>query len=260
MTLAEDIAALLSGAGIADATGEAAALVAAGAEMARERAERRAAGEPLAHIVGTTQFLGVTLAVRPGVLAPRGETELIGRAALERRPALAVDLCCGAGNLACALAVHLPEAEVHATDLTAEACALAADNARALGVDGRVTVHRGDVFGALPDSLRGRVDVIVCNPPYISSGRLAGDRADLLRFEPREAFDAGPFGLAIHQRVLQGAPAWLRPGGCLLMEMGVGQKRQIEALAARVSGFAEVKFLSDAGGEPRAVAIRTEGP
>jgi release factor glutamine methyltransferase len=258
VTLIEEIAALLAGAGIADAAFEAELLVAADAELARARAERRMAGEPLALILQTTKFLGVTLAVRPGVLAPRGETELVGRAAIDRRPALAVDLCCGAGNLACALAVHLPQAEIHAADLTPEACALAEDNARALGVEGRVTVHRGDLFSALPEGLLGKVEVLVCNPPYISSGRLAGDRAALLRFEPRTAFDAGPYGLAIHQRVLQGAPRWLRSGGWIIMEMGVGQKRQIEALAGRVSGYDDVQFLTDANAEPRVIAARAK--
>ena len=118
----------------------------------------------------------------------------------------------------CALGTHAPidwsNAHVWAADLTGPCVETAKRNASALGLQSRVTVVQGDLFAALAGlQLEGTVDVIVCNPPYISTGRLAADRASLLKHEPREAFDAGPYGLAIHQRVVKAAPVFLKPGG-----------------------------------------------
>lgn len=212
---------------------------------------------------GRTRFLGLDLEVAPGVLVPRAETELLARTAIERLAAIprprVVDVCCGSGNLACAIAANLTGARVWAADLLPAAEALTRRNVAALGLSDRVSVHSGDLFAPLLAELAeaGPLDAIVCNPPYISSGRLA-ERADLA-VEPAEAFDGGPYGLTIHQRIIREGLPLLRDEGHLLFEFGAGQARQIQLLFARQRGYAGVALVVDASGEPR-VAAATKGP
>lgn len=208
---------------------------------------------------GTVSFLGLELLVAPGALVPRPETELLARAAIDAtREAgatpLVIDVCCGAGNLACAIAHHTA-ARVLASDLSEECATLARRNGERLGLGGRVEVFQGDLFAPLQVGLSpGSVDVVVCNPPYISTGRLGQDRAALLALEPREAFDGGPYGLAIHQRVIREAAPLLAPGGTLLFEFGLGQERQLAALFARAKTYHSVRFVNDSAAAPRVVA------
>ncbi|MCU0696079.1 MAG: peptide chain release factor N(5)-glutamine methyltransferase [Myxococcaceae bacterium] len=213
---------------------------------------------------GSYAFMGLELLVSRGALVPRKETELLATEAIslarQAGPApLVIDVCCGSGNLACAIAQHVPASRVLASDLTDGCFDLASKNVAHLGLSGRVSVFQGDLFAPVaahvaPES----VDVIVCNPPYISTGRLAADSRVLLENEPREAFDGGPYGLSIHQRVIKEAPALLKPGGFLLFEFGLGQERQMSALFARAKTFADLRFAANAAGAPRvAIARRT---
>lgn len=199
----------------------------------------------------------VDLLVERGVLVPRDETELLGNAALEILPdyAYVIDMCCGSGNLACALAVHRPRARVWASDLTDACVALARRNAAHVGVANRVRVVQGDLFAGLK-GLEGTIDAVVCNPPYISQAKLAGERQSLLENEPREAFDGGPYGLSIHQRVVKEALPFLKPGGHLLFEIGLGQERQVKLLLERTRAYEEIRTVSNAAGEVRVVAAR----
>jgi release factor glutamine methyltransferase len=222
---------------------------------------------------GRVRFLGIDLLVGPGALVPRQETELLGRTAIdvlqrerdvrdaEGSDALrVVDMCCGAGNLACAIASNIPGAQVWATDLTDACVAVARRNVDHLGLGDRVSVLQGDLFAPLAElGLQDSIDLVVCNPPYISSGRLAKDRAELLVSEPREAFDGGPYGLTLHQRVIQAAPHFLRPRGWLIFEFGLGQDRQLAVLFARSKRFEEVDMKMDAESRPRVVAARKRG-
>lgn len=212
--------------------------------------------------LGRVSFLGIPVHVAPCTFSPREETELLAREAIAVlhnegiESPIVVDVCCGVGNLAVALACNVPRAQVWAADLAAPCVAAARHNVVMLGIEDRVRVARGDLFGALAgEALDGRVDMIVCNPPYISSGRLERDRRHLLAYEPREAFDAGPYGLTFHQRLIAEATALLRPGGWLLFEFGEGQARQVRALfdrSGRYGGFRTVR--DDAGSERVAVA------
>lgn len=213
-----------------------------------------------AYASGRAMFMGLELLVAPGALVPRGETELLGTTAIEtlRGMGLAapriIDMCCGSGNLACAIAARLPEARVWACDLTDGCVALARRNVAGLGFADRVTVCQGDLFTALArQGLEGTVDAVVCNPPYISEKRLEGDRAHLLAQEPREAFAAGPYGLSIHMKVLKEAPLHLRPGGVLLFEVGLGQDRQVAGLFERSAAYEAVSIVADAAGDGRVV-------
>lgn len=213
---------------------------------------------------GRHTFMGVELIVERGSLIPRAETELLGHTALELMQGIhapqIIDMCCGSGNLACALGHHLPTSQVWAADLTDDCVSLARKNTEHVGVSERVQVAQGDLFAPL-DSLREWADCIVCNPPYISSQRLSeGDRSELLDFEPREAFDGGPYGLSIHQRVLREALSYLRPGGHLLFEIGQGQDRQIQALFKRVRAYDNIRLVEDAEGHSRVAVARKPVP
>ncbi|MET4205519.1 HemK/PrmC family methyltransferase [Bradyrhizobium sp. LA2.1] len=215
---------------------------------------------------GRTQFMGIELQVAPGALVPRPETELLGRTAVEalRRANLPspriVDMCCGAGNLACAIALNFPDARVWASDLTDGCVELARRNAASQGAETRITVLQGDLFEALAGlQLEQTIDMIVCNPPYISESRLKGDRASLLMNEPREAFAAGPYGLSIHMRVTKDAPRYLRPGGLLLFEVGRDQDRQVATLLERNDAYENVSVVLDDAGAGRVVMAYAKG-
>ncbi|ESX99241.1 methyltransferase [Mesorhizobium sp. LNJC399B00] len=213
-----------------------------------------------AYGAGRAMFMGLELLVSPGALVPRPETELLGKTALGvlhqmNLPApRIVDMCCGTGNLACAIAYHVPSALVWASDLTDECVETARRNTSHHGMAERLSVLQGDLFDSLIGlGLDGTIDVIVCNPPYISEKRLEGDRAHLIELEPREAFAAGPYGLSIHMRVLKDAPRYLRRGGILLFEVGLGQDRQVAGLLERSKAFENIRSVSNEAGEGRVV-------
>lgn len=214
---------------------------------------------------GCTLFMGIELLVAPGALVPRPETELLGRTAVDalRRRGLPVprivDMCCGAGNLACAISLNIPDACVWASDLTDGCVQLARRNAARHGLESRLAVLQGDLFRTLSDlQLERTIDMIVCNPPYISESRLKGDRAALLADEPREAFAAGPYGLSVHMRVAKDAPRYLRPGGLLLLEVGRGQDRQVATLLERNDAYENVRVIMDEAGAGRVVMAYTK--
>lgn len=200
--------------------------------------------------------MGLALFVARGALVPRPETELLGEivAAELRAGERMIDMCCGSGNLACGIAARIPRLRVWASDLSEGAISVARRNVEELGLGDRVSVLQGDLFAPLSGlGLFGSIDAVVCNPPYISSGRLARDRAPLLDHEPREAFDGGPYGVAIYQRVIREAPSYLRPGGVLAFEIGLAQERQVMLLLGRSDHFAPPVTRKDDAGNVRVV-------
>lgn len=211
---------------------------------------------------GMTTFMGINMRVAPGTLVPRPETELLAVTAITtlhdmKGPTRMIDMCCGVGNLAVAIADYVPHCTVWASDLTSPCVEATRHNIRANQQDDRITVVQGDLFTPLCNQgLERSIDVIVCNPPYISSKRLSHECADLLVHEPREAFDAGPYGLSVHQRVAREALAFLRPGGWLMFEFGVGQARQVRRLFERTRGYGEVRLIRNAEGVPRVAAAQ----
>ncbi len=210
------------------------------------------------------RFMGLDIEIGPDVLAPRGETELLGRVASAvvaalPAPARIIDMCCGSGNLALALASRHPDARIFASDLTDGTVAMASRNAERLGLLRQVTVVQGDLFEALDPELEGQVDLVVCNPPYISSKRLAGDRSYLLAQEPREAFDGGPYGVSIQQRLVRDAQRFLKPGGWLAFEFGHGQERLATGLLSRAGGYTAIDLRHDEAGDPRVAVARRSG-
>jgi release factor glutamine methyltransferase len=202
--------------------------------------ERRAAGEPLEHVLGWAEFCGLRVAVDPGVFVPRRRTEfLVSQAvALARQAASAgpaaqhrtvvVDLCCGSGALGVALATALGQVELYATDLDPVAVRCARRNVAAVG--GRV--YEGDLYEPLPATLRGRADILLANAPYVPTGEVALLPPEARDHEPQLSLDGGADGLDILRRVAQAAPQWLAPGGHLLSETSERQApRLVEAMA-----------------------------
>jgi release factor glutamine methyltransferase len=225
---AEDEAALLI-----DAAGSPTELDA----MVRKRAE----GLPLEQIVGWAGFCGLRIAVDPGVFVPRRRSEFLARrtvAAAEQRPGpvVVVDMCCGAGAVAAVVAASVDRAETFAADVDPAAVACARRN---LAAD---RVFLGDLFEPLPSDLRGRVDVLVANAPYVPTGELEFMPAEARLYEAGVALDGGPDGLDVQRRVIAEAPGWLAPGGVLLIETSERQSAGTAAamvaagLVARVEG------------------------
>jgi len=234
----------------------------------RERSERlqalieqRLAGVPLAHLTGRQHFLGLEMLAGAEALVPRRETELLGRAAIELAhatpAAMAVDVCTGCGNIALAIARHVPQANVFAADLSADAIALARRNADHLGLAARVDFRTGDLLAPFdtPEFL-GRVDLLTCNPPYISSGKVGQMAAEIAAHEPSLAFDGGPLGVTILMRLLQDAPRFLKPGGWLAFEVGLGQGPALARRLKAANSYKEVRELTDENGAVRAILAR----
>jgi len=269
-TLLDEIISTLGRGGIAGAAAEADIIVRAAQAstpndhaVARNMAARRVEGEPLAYVTGHVVFMGVDLIAAEGALIPREETEFLGNAALDalRSTGFAapqvIDMCCGSGNLACAIAHHLPAARVWASDLTDGCIAVVRRNVEHVGVSDRVVVAQGDLFTGLAGlGLEGSIDAVVCGPPFISQRKLATDSAWLLKYEPREAFDGGPYGLSIQQRVVKEALPFLRPGGTLLFENGLGQERQTKMLFDRTKAYEDIRLVANAAGEVRVISAR----
>lgn len=184
--------------------------------------ERRLAGEPLQYLEGTAAFGPWDLQVDARVLIPRPETELLWEiaAALTEAPSVIVDLCTGSGALAIAMAKSFPGARVLGTDLSADALEVASENGELLETS--VEWCAGDLFSALPDELRGGVDLLVSNPPYVAEHEYDSLPEDVRR-EPRMALVAGPSGLEVYRRVAAEIENWLAEGGCFAFEIGETQ-------------------------------------
>ncbi|QIJ61041.1 putative protein N(5)-glutamine methyltransferase [Streptomyces sp. JB150] len=178
--------------------------------------DRRVAGLPLELVVGWAEFRGLRVTVEPGVFVPRRRTEFLVEQALAQAPGarVVVDLCCGSGAVGAALADALGPVELHAADIDPAAVRCARRNLAAAG--GRV--YTGDLFDALPGTLRGRVDILAANVPYVPTGEVGLLPAEARDHEPLTALDGGADGLDIARRVAAEAPRWLAPGGCLLTE------------------------------------------
>ncbi|MQB40615.1 peptide chain release factor N(5)-glutamine methyltransferase [Rhizobium sp. ICMP 5592] len=214
----------------------------------------------------TATFMNLDFELGPNVLVPRKETELLGTVCIDRLSQgtvapVVVDMCCGCGNLGIVIATKIDDAQVWSCDLTPETVDVAWRNVIRFGLQDRMSVVQGDMFENIRSiGLEGHVDLVVCNPPYISSSRLEADRAHLLESEPREAFDGGPYGISIQQRLIRDAVEFLKPGGWLAFEFGEGQERQAAALLARTRAYVPVQFILDPSGIPRvALAMKLSG-
>ncbi len=221
---------------------------------------RRAEGEPLAYLIGSVGFHDLELAVGPGVFIPRPETEVVVETARRWFPEPStpriLDLGCGSGAIALALARALPAASIFASDLSPEALGFARRNASALSLGERVEFREGDLFAPWGEEFRGSFDGVASNPPYIRQGEIADLAPEVSRYEPRLALSGGGDGLAVIRRIVSGAPGYLRPGGRLIFEIGADQGEVASALCQAQPEFEEVSVLKDLAGHDRVVTAK----
>ncbi|WP_429389890.1 putative protein N(5)-glutamine methyltransferase [Paenarthrobacter sp. TE4293] len=245
MIRGSDVATTLRAAGCVFAEDEAHLLIEAArdAEELNHLVEQRVSGRPLEHLLGWAEFCGKRMAVGPGVFVPRRRTEfLVRQAAMIAAPgAVVVDLCCGSGALGAAVSDLLGTCTLHAADIDPAAVRCARRNVEPRGG----TVHRGDLYAALPDELMGRVDVLLANAPYVPTESIGLMPPEARLHEPRAALDGGTDGLAVQRRVAQGAAQWLAPGGVLLVETSAAQAAETARLLIEAGLLATV--VSDDG-------------
>jgi release factor glutamine methyltransferase len=224
---------------------------------------RRTGGEPMPHILGWTEFRGLRLRVRPGAFVPRQSSEFTVEQALRRlrrrtRP-VAVDLATGIGPIALATAAAAPPARVFGTDISPDALRQARANARALRLS-NVTFRRGDLFGGLPRSIRGSVDVITLHAPYVPRHEVRDLPLEIRGFEPEHTLtDYSDHGLSLLERAAAEAGAWLRPGGWLLLEVSPDFARRVRGLLVR-EGYRDVRSTKGWPEVSRVLVGRSPGP
>lgn len=220
--------------------------------------DRRAGGEPLEYVVGWAEFCGLRVFVDSGVFVPRPRSEFLVSVAVDlvrsRGDApspVIVDLCCGTGALGLAVATGLGCGELHAADLDPAAVACARRNVEPAG--GRV--YRGDLFSGLPPELRGQVNVLICNAPYVPTAEIAFLPAEAREHEAPMALDGGSDGLAILRRVAADASNWLAPGGVLLVETS-GRQALAMADAMSAAGLTPAIHEHDESGSTLVTGVR----
>jgi len=228
---------------------------------------RRAAGEPVQYITGRAAFRGLDLAVNPGVLVPRPETEGLVEAVLAvlraeakhwRMPRV-LDLGTGSGAIALAIAAEWPAAVVTASDASEVALATARENARALGLESRVRFAHGDWFGAIGGD--ERFEAIVSNPPYVATGEWDLLPADVRSFEPPQALFSGASGLEALREIVDDAPLHLVAGGLLALELAEARATEVAGWLEGAHDWSGVTLLDDLSGRPRVLLARRErGP
>jgi release factor glutamine methyltransferase len=248
-----DIVATLRAAGCVYAEDEAALLLEAAGDL-DVLVARRVAGEPLEWVLGWAEFADLRVSVAPGVFVPRRRSELLAAEAVARlRPAsVAVELCCGSAAIAAVILEEVPFVEVHAADIDPVAVACARENLP------NGNVHTGDLFDGLPGELRGRVDVLVANTPYVPSDEIALMPPEARDHEPRHTLDGGPDGLDLLRRISASASDWLAPGGHVLIE--VSERQLPPAMAVfEADGLAASSVSNDELGATVAIG-RAPGP
>jgi len=209
---------------------------------------RRTAREPVSHLTGLRQFWGRGFTVSAAVLDPRPETEILIAAALTAPYARVLDLGTGSGCILLTLLAENHSAIGVGVDLSADALAIAAANASALGLTARATLMLSDWFAAVP----GRYDLIVANPPYIAAAEMPALAPEVRLWEPASALTDGADGLTAYRAIIAGAPAFLLPGGRLLVEIGPTQAAAVAGLMAQ-AGLTGIAVLPDLDGRDRVV-------
>jgi release factor glutamine methyltransferase len=218
--------------------------------------ERRRAGEPIQYITGEAEFYGLSFKVNREMLIPRPETELLVEKAIELSRGFEqqriVDVGTGSGAIAVALASNLPDAHIHATDVSASALRVAQANAKRHGVEARVIFRVGDLLAPVAGKL---FDLIVSNPPYVPEDDRDSLSVEVRDYEPAQALFAGADGLTIYRRLIPAAFAALFHERYLALEIGFGQQPAVEALLAS-AGFTGIEFTKDLQGIPRVAVAR----
>lgn len=217
---------------------------------------------PLAHLTGRQNFMGIELLSDKRALIPRKETEILGKKALEiskefsleKDEVFVMDICCGAGNLGLAVAYHNPKTVIIATDLSEEAVELAKENICFLNLNHRMEARQGDLFSALEEEFfYEKTDLIICNPPYISTAKVTKMNTEISAHEPVLAFDGGMFGTKIIQRFLNEAPKFLTNDGSIIFEVGAGQGEFMMRLCEMTENYSDIESVEDEMGNIRVI-------
>ena len=229
----------------------------------RRRIDRRAALEPVAYIIGSKEFMGLSFKVTPDVLIPRPDTESLVEAVLEdilprikktaAQPRV-LDLCTGSGAIGLSLKFYAKDADITLSDISAKALRVAEENARALGLSA-VTLAESDLFEALPAG--EPYDLIVSNPPYIPDAVIPTLQRDIADYEPMLALSGGASGYEVYERIAREAGRYLRNGGAVVLEVGNGQEKKVAELL-KEQGFGEITMIPDLTGAVRGVAAWKE--
>jgi release factor glutamine methyltransferase len=208
----------------------------------------RISGVPLEYILGWVEFAGRRFAVSPGVFVPRRRTELLARCAISllprKNPSSVVDVCCGCGAIGATIASEVAGVRLYACDIDPVAIRSAGENLDAVGGQ----AFRGDLYEPLPLELRGNVDQIVANAPYVPTDDIALMPPEARDHEPRSALDGGADGLDILRRVVREAPTWLSPGGVVLVEVSEQQAPHLVAVAKDIGRAGELVTDEEIGG------------
>jgi release factor glutamine methyltransferase len=226
----------------------------------RELVKRCGQHEPLAYLIGRTEFYSMELAITKDCLIPRPETEMLVQRAIEflrlregRQGVL--DLCTGSGCVAVAVAKNHPTADVVATDISDAALSVAARNVEKHKLEGRVKLICGDLFDPIIANLDApSFDVITANPPYVSTAEYEKLDRNVKDYEPKVALLAGPDGLDVYRRIAAGVDGFLKPGGALMMEAGFRQASAIRALLEATGIFSRISVEKDFNNNDRLVA------
>lgn len=224
---------------------------------------KRISGVPIAHLTGRQSFMGMEMLAGQEALIPRKETELLGYTAIQilndqidQQPVV-VDVCTGAGNIALAIAKSVPNVRVVATDLSADAVRLAESNATHLNLSSLVSFYCGDLLAPIEAlGLHGKVNLITCNPPYISTSKVSEMPEEISSFEPGLAFDGGAFGINLIRKLVAEASYYLANKGHLVFEVGEGQGQMIKKLVEKFDAYSSVQTISDSQDKPRVIVAQ----
>lgn len=228
-------------------------------QRAADMLKRRLSGEPLAYVCGSWEFYGLPMKVTPDVLIPRVDTERLAESAIASirsrgMKARVLDLCCGSGCIACAIAREMPAARLVAADISAEALEVCRYNIKQNGLAARIITLQADAADWPPVSIGG-FDIIVSNPPYIASGELTELDGSVRDYEPHSALDGGEDGLDFYRAIIKYWTVTLRPNGQLMFEVGEGQADAVKQLL-QDAGFVSVDSRYDTAGVERVVVGR----
>jgi release factor glutamine methyltransferase len=234
-------------------------------EKLHQLIELRLTGVPLAHITNRQNFMGIELISDKRALIPRKETELLGKKALELSEEIVrskgksnlIDVCCGSGNLGIAIAYYNTNCVVCSTDLSEEAVQLARDNVNLLKLNHRVQVKQSDLLSAFEtNEYYEKIELIVCNPPYISSSKVQKMDSEISSNEPVLAFDGGMLGIKIIQKLISEAPKFLTNEGWLIFEVGAGQGNFIAQVCERTKLYQKINLIPDSSGIVRVISLQ----
>jgi release factor glutamine methyltransferase len=237
------------------------------AEGFRRLVKRRAGGYPLQYLTGVQNFMSLDFVVAEGVLIPRNDTEVLVEQAIEllkkmELPVLLVaDICTGSGAIGLSIAHYVPNAWMFLTDISDKAIAIATENRNRLGLENRVAMVEGELLEPLEQwvvsaGAEARLDMIVSNPPYISTEGWQLVEPGVVEYEPRLALDGGADGLVFYRQLIPGVLPFLKPGGYLLLEIGYDQGDAVQSLFQQAGAYEAIRVVKDYGGRDRVVMGR----